>query len=97
MTSGCSAANVPVVEMMSKTRMPMASCSEPVITKLPPLAIIWLTAPPNAQAMATSPESKAATAAGPPSDWISSTEAVSTPRYSSIFNSLKWVPLPNGV
>ena len=27
--SGCSAANVPVVEMMSKTRMPMASCSDP--------------------------------------------------------------------
>ena len=75
----------------------MASCSEPVITKLPPLAIIWFTAPPNAHAIATSPESKAATAAGPPSDWINSTVDVSTPKCSSIFNSLKWVTLPNGV
>ena len=47
--------------------------------------------------MATSPASRAATAAGPPSDWMSSTELVSTPRCSSIFSSLKWVTLPSGV
>ena len=47
--------------------------------------------------MATAPESSAATAAGPPSDWINSTVEVSTPRCSSLFNSLKWVTLPSGV
>ena len=83
--------------MTSKTRMPMASCSAPVITRFPPLAIIWFTAPPNAHAKATSPESSAAAAAGPPSDSIRITVAVSTPRCSSIFNSLKWATSPKGV
>ena len=96
-TLGCCAAKSPVVEMMSKTRMPMASCSAPVISRFPPLAIIRLTAPPNAHAITASPASKAATAAGPPSEGISSTVEVSTPRCSSIFSSLKWVTLPKGV
>ena len=94
---GYVSAKSPVVEMMSNTRMPMASCSAPVMTRLPPLSIIWFTAPPNAHAKATAPESSAAAAAGPPSDWINSTLEVSTPRCSSIFNSLKCVTFPNGV
>ncbi len=96
-TDGCASAKLRGAEMMSNTRMPRASCSAPVITRLPPAASIVLIAPPNAHAIATSPFSKAATAAGPPSEGMRLTSSSDTPRCSSILSSLKCVTLPIGV